>query len=153
MNAPRIGLIDYLIAFVAGAVLMLVLSTCLGCSVDASGLAPGSSIATSRALSSILASYGAPALAERPSVQWVSGDRECHGVAWLEGGRCVRGHHISGALFVATWGGAAISQTSLAHEALHWLLWRQGVAGSDQHLGDFYERVERANAELWRSGQ
>lgn len=151
-NAPSLGPVDYMVAFVAGAVLALLLSTCLGCSVQPSGLAPGASEETSAALSAALATYGPPARAGAPTVQWVTGDPECKGVAFMSDGRCVRGTQNGALLTVATWGGAAVSQTSLAHEALHWYLWVAGVASAD-HPGDFYERVERANRELWQSGR
>lgn len=137
---------DCALAFVAGAILMLALIGLPGCAA-----APEAAPEPDPALSAALAALGAPAGSGAPSLRWRESSPACAGVAFMEGGRCVRGVTVGDRVEVATWPGAAPSQTSLAHEGLHWYLGTQGV-DSKCHEGDFYARVERANAELWRAG-
>lgn len=138
---------DFLLAFAVGAVVALILAPCFGCAG-----APETREPPPPVLSAALAALGAPEGSGAPSLRWREGSAECAGVAWVEGGRCVRGMQNGDRIDVATWSGAAASQTSLAHESLHWLLWTQGV-DSREHGGDFYQRVEAANRELWQSGR
>ena len=153
--------IDIVGVFLFGALLAWALTMGSGCSVDPSGLDPaaqelqGATIAPPPALSAVLGFYGAPERAPGPRVRLVAGQPECAGIAWrFDGGLCVRGFFDAGSpdeIMIATWPGAAWSQTSLAHEARHWLLWHAGRGAT--HEGDFYAQVERANDLLWRSGQ
>lgn len=144
----------------AAAVVLLTAVALGGCAVSAAGTSTGPELPSAgtvegrqpdEALSLILASYGAPGEAH-PYVLWVDGTDDCHGVAWFDNGRCLRGVFYPAypnVITVATWPGAHVSQVSLAHETLHWLHWRQGVNDFD-HGGDFYARVDAANDMLWR---
>lgn len=137
--------------------LAIALSIFLGCSSPPEPLqdAPGTTIAPPPALTTVLTALGAPERAPGPRVRLIVGVEACKGVAWIEEGKCVRGMFTAARpdeVSIAVWDGAAWSQTSLTHEALHWLLWHSGIASFD-HPGDFYARVDRVNEILWRSGQ
>lgn len=152
--------VDIVGAFLFGALLVFALFMG-GCAVEAEGTDPapsqaslGRAIEAPEALSVVLAAYGAPGVAP-PFVMWVEGAEECYGIGWIEPSvGCVRGAFytaLPNLITVATWPGAKLSQTSLAHEARHWLLWKRGLDTHD-HGGDFYAEVARANEALWRGG-
>ncbi len=142
--------------------LALALALCASaCQLDTSGLdapaaqdAPGTTIAPPAALATVLAAYGAQALAQAPRVRWTAATPDCGGTAWRwTDGHCVRGVFQADdpdVITLATWPGALMPQTSFAHETLHWLLLRTTGDANQHHTGDFYARVDAANEALWR---
>jgi hypothetical protein len=151
---------DMLIAFCCGLLLAALFA---GCDLDTRGLdsaasqeSAGQASAPPLALTLVLGVYGAPDRAPGPSVRWVAGQPECNGVAWKDGLRCIAGtftEAMPDEIQVAVWPGAAVSQTSLAHEARHWLLFVTTGNAHPTHDGDFYAEVNRANDLLWQSGR
>jgi hypothetical protein len=110
------------------------------------------------ALGTILRSYGAPALLGAPAVRWKRDGLDCaSGQGWvqssgLDRARCIRGMFETdqpAQVTVATWEGAAFPQVSIAHEVLHWLLYTTTGDPNQDHTGNFYARVNAANAALW----
>ncbi len=142
-----------MLSFLAGCVAMLLLASSFGCSGETppggrTAAQPWQGEATALALG--VYDYRVAG----PVVVWIEGAESCHFTGWPRDGHCVGGTfdpNRPGQIYVAIWQGAALSQTSLAHELRHWQQWKVGGDWS-AHDSAFYAIVERANDLLWRNG-
>lgn len=104
----------------------------------------------------VMNAYRAPASMPGPSVRFHPPDLTCGGTArQYPGEGCVRGWYTppGDVIDIVTWQGAYPYQESIAHEVLHWYLFKTTGNSNPGHAGNFYAMVEYANHFVWEQTQ